>query len=40
MKLVGTNICFAVFPNFERHSDLVGVVLDSMSDAAWQPNMY
>ncbi|MDH4338623.1 MAG: nucleotide-binding protein [Candidatus Krumholzibacteria bacterium] len=25
-----------VFPNFERPSDLDGVILDSMSDAAWQ----
>ena len=28
-----------VFPNFERPSDLDGVVFDSMSDAAWQRNL-
>lgn len=28
-----------VFPNFERPSDLDGVVFDSMSDVAWQRNL-
>jgi predicted nucleotide-binding protein len=28
-----------VFPNFERPSDLDGVVFDSMSNAAWQDNL-
>lgn len=28
-----------VFPNFERPSDLDGVVFDAMSDAAWQRNL-
>jgi predicted nucleotide-binding protein len=28
-----------VFPNFERPSDLDGVVFDSMSDAAWQKKL-
>jgi predicted nucleotide-binding protein len=28
-----------VFPNFERPSDLDGVIFDSMSDAAWRRNL-
>jgi predicted nucleotide-binding protein len=28
-----------VFPNFERPSDLDGVIFDSMSNAAWQKNL-
>lgn len=28
-----------IFPNFERPSDLDGVVFDSMSDSAWQRNL-
>lgn len=28
-----------VFPNFERPSDLDGVIFDAMSDAAWQTNL-